>query len=122
MPLSSTKATTRRGMPASIPTRQSPTSVSYTHLIDGKQINAPLTLGDAVEDKDYQNDQPREQLYRRLVAEMWIRDRWKRLTLAEYQIEPGYGIYTDMNAIRADEELGNLHSLYVCLLYTSRCV
>ena len=34
-------------------------------------------------------------------------------TLAEYNIEPGYGIYTDMNAIRADEELGNLHSLYV---------
>ena len=39
--------------------------------------------------------------------------KWKRLTLAEYGIEPGYGIYTDMNAIRADEELGNLHSLYV---------
>lgn len=39
--------------------------------------------------------------------------KWKRLTLAEYQIESGYGIYTDMNAIRADEELGNLHSLYV---------
>lgn len=39
--------------------------------------------------------------------------KWKRLTLADYNIEPGYGIYTDMNAIRADEELGNLHSLYV---------
>lgn len=39
--------------------------------------------------------------------------KWKRLTLAEYEIEPGYGIYTDMNAIRADEELDNLHSLYV---------
>jgi aspartate--ammonia ligase len=39
--------------------------------------------------------------------------KWKRLTLAEYQIEKGYGIYTDMNAIRADEELGNMHSLYV---------
>lgn len=39
--------------------------------------------------------------------------KWKRVTLADYQIEPGYGIYTDMNAIRADEELGNLHSLYV---------
>lgn len=39
--------------------------------------------------------------------------KWKRLTLAEYNIGPGYGIYTDMNAIRADEELGNLHSLYV---------
>jgi len=39
--------------------------------------------------------------------------KWKRLSLAEYRIEPGYGIYTDMNAIRADEELDNLHSLYV---------
>lgn len=39
--------------------------------------------------------------------------KWKRLTLGEYNIEPGYGIYTDMNAIRADEELDNLHSLYV---------
>ncbi|MGG6546595.1 UNVERIFIED_CONTAM: aspartate--ammonia ligase, partial [Prevotella sp. 15_C9] len=35
------------------------------------------------------------------------------LTLADYNIESGYGIYTDMNAIRSDEELGNLHSLYV---------
>ena len=39
--------------------------------------------------------------------------KWKRLTLAEYHIEPGHGVYTDMNAIRADEELDNLHSLYV---------
>ena len=39
--------------------------------------------------------------------------KWKRVTLAEYQVEPGYGIITDMNAIRADEEMDNLHSLYV---------
>jgi len=39
--------------------------------------------------------------------------KWKRLALANYGIQNGYGIYTDMNAIRADEELGNLHSLYV---------
>lgn len=39
--------------------------------------------------------------------------KWKRLTLSDYNISEGYGIYTDMNAIRADEELGNLHSLYV---------
>ncbi len=39
--------------------------------------------------------------------------KWKRLTLADYEIPTGYGIYTDMNAIRADEELDNLHSLYV---------
>ena len=39
--------------------------------------------------------------------------KWKRVTLAEYKVENGYGIITDMNAIRADEELDNLHSLYV---------
>lgn len=39
--------------------------------------------------------------------------KWKRMALAEYKIEKGYGIYTDMNAIRPDESLGNLHSLYV---------
>ena len=39
--------------------------------------------------------------------------KWKRLTLADQHIRPGYGIYTDMNAIRADEELDNIHSLYV---------
>jgi len=39
--------------------------------------------------------------------------KWKRLMLAQYGIPAGYGIYTDMNAIRADEELTNIHSLYV---------
>lgn len=39
--------------------------------------------------------------------------KWKRLALADYNIAEGYGIYTDMNAIRPDEELDNLHSLYV---------
>jgi len=39
--------------------------------------------------------------------------KWKRLTLKVHQVEEGYGIYTDMNAIRSDEELGNLHSIYV---------
>ena len=39
--------------------------------------------------------------------------KWKRMKLGEYRIAPGYGLYTDMNAIRADEELDNLHSLYV---------
>ncbi|MBR0037874.1 MAG: aspartate--ammonia ligase [Bacteroidales bacterium] len=39
--------------------------------------------------------------------------KWKRVTLADYQIGKGFGIITDMNAIRADEELDNLHSLYV---------
>jgi len=39
--------------------------------------------------------------------------KWKRLALADLAIEEGFGIYTDMNAIRPDEELTNIHSLYV---------
>ena len=39
--------------------------------------------------------------------------KWKRMMLGEYNIKPGYGLYTDMNAVRGDEELDNLHSLYV---------
>lgn len=39
--------------------------------------------------------------------------KWKRMTLADLKVDQGYGIYTDMNAIRPDEELSNIHSLYV---------
>ncbi|MCI8609231.1 MAG: aspartate--ammonia ligase [Firmicutes bacterium] len=39
--------------------------------------------------------------------------KWKRMALGKYGIEPGHGIYTDMNALRRDEELDNLHSIYV---------
>lgn len=39
--------------------------------------------------------------------------KWKRLTLGRYGFEAGEGLYTDMNAIRRDEEVDNLHSMYV---------
>ncbi len=39
--------------------------------------------------------------------------KWKRLALARYDFKLGEGLYTDMNAIRPDEELDNLHSIYV---------
>lgn len=39
--------------------------------------------------------------------------KWKRLKLGQYHIPAGYGLYTDMNAIRPEEELDNIHSLYV---------
>ena len=39
--------------------------------------------------------------------------KWKRVKVSDLNLEPGFGIYTDMNAIRADEELDNVHSLYV---------
>lgn len=39
--------------------------------------------------------------------------KWKRVKVTELRLGAGFGIYTDMNAIRADEELDNVHSLYV---------
>lgn len=39
--------------------------------------------------------------------------KWKRVKLGAYDIAPGYGLYTDMNAIRTFENLDNMHSLYV---------
>ena len=39
--------------------------------------------------------------------------KWKRAKLAQMGIQPGRGIYTDMNALRPDEELDNIHSIYV---------
>ena len=39
--------------------------------------------------------------------------KWKRMALGKYGIRPGHGIYADMDAIRRDEELDNLHSMYV---------
>lgn len=39
--------------------------------------------------------------------------KWKRMSLKQYDYRVGEGIYTDMNAVRRDEDLDNIHSLYV---------
>ena len=39
--------------------------------------------------------------------------KWKRMALKSYCFHPGEGLYTDMNAIRRDEDVDNLHSIYV---------
>ncbi len=39
--------------------------------------------------------------------------KWKRNALGRYGMQPGQGLYTDMDAIRRDEELDNIHSIYV---------
>lgn len=39
--------------------------------------------------------------------------KWKRIKLAQMGVAPGRGIYTDMNALRPEEELDNIHSIYV---------
>ncbi len=39
--------------------------------------------------------------------------KWKRVALKQYGFEPGEGLYTDMNAIRRDEDTDNIHSVFV---------
>ena len=39
--------------------------------------------------------------------------KWKRMKLAQMEVSQGRGIYTDMNALRPEEELDNIHSIYV---------
>ena len=39
--------------------------------------------------------------------------KWKRVALGRYGFEPGEGIYTDMNAIRRDDDMDNIHSVFV---------
>ena len=39
--------------------------------------------------------------------------KWKRMALADYDLETGYGIYTDMNAVRPDDTIDHIHSIYV---------
>ena len=39
--------------------------------------------------------------------------KWKRMKLSQMNVAPGRGIYTDMNALRPEEELDNIHSIYV---------
>ena len=82
-------------------------------------LNLPQTeMGIKVIKEFFQQNLSSELRLRRVTAPLFvlkgmgINDDLK-LTLADYHIEEGYGIYTDMNAIRSDEELGNLHSLYV---------
>lgn len=55
--------------------------------------------------------------------------KWKRMALGKYGVEVGKGLYTDMNAIRRDEELDNIHSVYVdqwdwekVILKEQRCI
>ena len=39
--------------------------------------------------------------------------KWKRMKVTDLELEPGFGIYTDMNALRPDEDLDAIHSIYV---------
>ncbi len=83
-----------------------------------KRVSAPLFVEPSTGLNDDLNgierpvsfDIPAAQLDAQVVQSL---AKWKRMALYRYDVYPGKGIYTDMNAIRRDEELDNLHSIYV---------
>ena len=85
-----------------------------------QRVSAPLFVKKGTGINDDLNGVERKAAFRikdagDCVAEcLFSLAKWKRLMLAEYGFAQGEGLYTDMNAIRPDEEvLDNLHSVYV---------
>ena len=91
---------------------------SLSDLLQLKRVSAPLFVNPADGMNDNLNgverpvsfDIPAAGLDAEVVHSL---AKWKRYALMRYGFFPGKGLYTDMNAIRRDEELDNLHSVYV---------
>lgn len=82
------------------------------------RVSAPLFVRPETGLNDNLNgvERPVDFTIRELAAEVEIVHslaKWKRMALARYGFRQGEGLYTDMNAIRRDETLDNLHSVYV---------
>ncbi|HOH75509.1 MAG TPA: aspartate--ammonia ligase, partial [Paludibacteraceae bacterium] len=90
-----------------------------THQLNLRRVTAPLFVlsGTGVNDDLNGTERavsfPIKDMGNRRAEVVHSLAKWKRMKLGAYNIPAGYGLYTDMNAIRADEELDNLHSLYV---------
>jgi len=83
-----------------------------------KRVSAPLFVDPATGLNDDLNGVERAVAFDIPAAKMDAQvvhslAKWKRMALYRYDIWPGKGIYTDMNAIRRDEDLDNIHSIYV---------
>ena len=88
------------------------------HHLNLMRISAPLFVGEASGLNDNLNGTERPVSFDILVTkdDMQIVHslaKWKRMALKRYGFSVNKGIYTDMNAIRRDEALDNLHSVYV---------
>jgi len=91
---------------------------SLSLALNLKRVSAPLFVDPATGLNDDLNgverpvsfDIPAAGLEAQVVQSL---AKWKRMALYRYDVHPGKGIYTDMNAIRRDEDLDNLHSIYV---------
>ena len=92
--------------------------VELTHALNLRRVSAPLFVRRASGLNDNLNgverpvrfDVPAVGTEGEVVHSL---AKWKRLALKRYDFHVGRGLYTDMNAIRRDEELDNLHSIYV---------
>ena len=90
----------------------------FAHALNLKRVSAPLFVTDASGLNDNLNgyerpvsfDVPAIGMDAEVVHSL---AKWKRLALKRYRFSVGNGLYTDMNAIRRDEELDNIHSIYV---------
>ena len=91
---------------------------NLSHALNLKRVSAPLFVDGASGLNDNLNGGERPVAFDILetgeMAEVvHSLAKWKRLALKRYSYPVGQGLYTDMNAIRRDEELDNLHSIYV---------
>ncbi len=82
-----------------------------------KRVSAPLFVDPKTGENDDLNGVERPVVFEiketgENAAVVHSLAKWKRLALKRYNFSVGEGIYTDMNAIRRDEELDNLHSVY----------
>ena len=90
----------------------------FAHALNLKRVSAPLfvTEGSGLNDnlsgveRPVSFDIPAVGVDAQVVHSL---AKWKRLALKRYNFSVGGGLYTDMNAIRRDEELDNIHSIYV---------
>ena len=90
----------------------------FSNALNLKRVSAPLFVTDASGLNDNLNgyeravsfDIPAVGMDAEVVHSL---AKWKRLALKRYGFGMGQGLYTDMNAIRRDEDLDNIHSIYV---------
>ena len=87
-------------------------------VLNLQRVSAPLMVLGETGINDHLNEVERPVSFevsdmKKTAEVMQSLAKWKRLALADYGFEHGEGLYTDMNAIRRDERLTNLHSIYV---------
>lgn len=91
---------------------------SLSRVLHLKRVSAPLFVEPHTGLNDNLNGSERavsfDILETKTIAEVvHSLAKWKRMALHKYGFLPGNGLYTDMNAIRRDEEMDNIHSIYV---------